>query len=63
METPRNIQIKGMDLVSEAHFPAHLPLSWLVSGACITMVAQGDTEKITSRVKDSEKFFFKFIRN
>lgn len=63
METLRNVEIKVTDLVSEAHFPDHLPSSWLLSGACITMVAQGDTEKVTSRVKDSEKVFFKFIRN
>lgn len=58
-----DIQIKVMSLVSEAHFPAQPPRSWLVSGGYITVVAQGDTEKVTSRVKDTEKFLFKFIRN
>lgn len=47
------MEMKVMDLVSEAHFPAHLSPSWLVLGAYINVVAQGGTEKVASRVKGS----------
>lgn len=63
LETLHKVQIKVMDLVSEAHFPAHLPPPWLISGADVTLswLHKGIQKKESTELKGVKRVFFKFI--